>query len=500
MQSVDKANVAKRPAYPSKEWEAAYAFIFKKAGKITHKYVPTPKQLDFHESVALNCILEGSRGTGKSKAIRNDAHMRALSVAGYDYLIVRRTMPQLRKSHLKFIGAEMKALGGYFNKTESIAYYPNGSLGFYGHCQTEDDTMNLLSSEFCAIYFDEISTFTWDMITRIAACLRVPEGSGLMPIVRGGTNPIGVGASEVRRYYITKDITAEEDEDYIPEDFQAIHTTLDDNPFVDRVQYVKRLKNLPDHVRRAWLDGEWIVEGMYFHDYKPSKEGKPWHVATEYPVIQSRKGPGTLTDPFQWIQFYRAIDFGFSPDPAVCLWIAQCPVYYRGDNGEIKQSKQNRAFVLKEMTWRQTTAKEIARDIVKESEGMHIVESYCDPTMFFGSEATDHMSVGDIFEDNGVPLTPSKNDRTHAGFAIHEYLNTILEDGLPKLQLFEYTCPQLMRTMGEVRVDDRHPERIADSSQDHWVISLAYFCIGRVGTSKERWTDTRPRWMRPNPN
>lgn len=472
-------------------------------GKTLINYCPTEKQLAYHQSIALNCIMEGSRGTGKSLCERMDCHMRAISYPGYNYLIVRRTMPQLRKSHLKFVSAEMKALGGYFHSTNSIAYYPNGSLGFYGHCQTEDDTQNLLSSEFCLICFDEISTFTWEMITRISACLRVPEGSGLLPIVRGGTNPLGVGASEIRRYYITKDITAEEDEDYNPDDYEAIHMTLADNPHIDRDKYIKRLKNLPDHVRRAWLDGEWIMEGMYFYDFKPINipEGKkPWHVVQDYPVVYSRQNvQTTLSDPFQWIKFYRAIDWGFSPDPAVCLWIAQCPVYYM-KHGELALSQFNRAFVMKERTWHSTTAREVAKDIVKESQGWRIVETYCDPTMFGSSAATDFQSVGDIFEDNHVPLSPSTNDRSHAGFAIHEYLNTVLEDGLPMIQIFEYECPNLIRTMTEVRIDPRHPERIADSAHDHWVISLAYYCLGRNVSSKENKISSKPKWMQPNPN
>jgi hypothetical protein len=48
--------------------------------------------------------------------------------------------------------------------------------------------------------------------------------------------------------------------------------------------------------------------------------------------------------------------------------------------------------------------------------------------MFANSAATGLQSVGDIDEMNGIPLTPSKNDRSAAGFAIHEYLNTVLED------------------------------------------------------------------------
>lgn len=121
-------------------------------GKLVWEYRATAKQRIFHQCTAANCILEGARGTGKSVAIRMDAHIRAMTVPGYTYLIIRRTMPELRKSHLRFIPAEMRKLGGRFNKTEGIAYYPNGSQGFFTHCETEDDMMKLLSSEFAALF------------------------------------------------------------------------------------------------------------------------------------------------------------------------------------------------------------------------------------------------------------------------------------------------------------------------------------------------------------
>ncbi len=490
----------------TQEWTDAYGFIVKTpAGKVVHRYIPTPKQLDFHESIAPNCILEGSRGTGKSVALRNDAHMRAMSYPGFTYLVVRLSMPELKKSHLRWMPQEMRNLGGSFHKTDAIATYPNGSQGFFSHCSDEEEMMKLLSSEYDAIYFDEISTFTWETITKICTCLRVREDSGLLAIVRGGTNPIGAGSAEVRRHYIIKDITPEEDRDYDPDDYQAIHTTLDDNPHIDRVQYIKRLSKLPAHIRRAWLDGEWVVEGAYFHDYKPRKvrvgqDDLPWHVVNEYPVIPSQKGDGTLETPFHWIQFYRAIDWGFSPDPCVCLWIASLP------NG--------RAFVLKERTWLSTTAAQVAKDIKADSEGYRVVDTFCDPTMFFGSEATDYMAIGDIFETNGVPMTRSKNDRAAAGFAIHEYLNTLLpctcpacenrgkkgepplHEPLPKLQIYEPGAPKLVRTLGEVRTDKNHPERIANGN-DHYVIALAYFCFGHIGVSRETLEARTPRWMRP---
>lgn len=488
---------------PTPEWVANYGFnVWTPGGKLIEfpafkqrgipslaTYVPSPKQLDFHESTSPNCIIEGSRGTGKSGCIRMDAHMRALSCDHYTYLVIRRTMPELKKSHLKFIPFEMNAFGGSFHKTDNIAYYPNGSLGFFSHCETEDDMMKLLSSEYMTIYFDEITTFTWEMITKVSSCVRVAEDSGLLGLVRGGTNPIGVGAAEVRRYYIVKDITPEEDPDYIAEDFESIRTTLEDNPYIDRDQYIKRLKNLPDHVKRAWLDGEWVVEGAYFSDYKPRKKREDetwvdWHVVQDYPVIKAKHDSRSLESPYNWIQIYRAIDWGFSPDPACCLWIASLP------NG--------RSFVMKEMTWRSTTARQVAKDIVRESDGYRVVESYCDPSMFFGDQATEMQSIGDIFENNGVMLTPSVNDRTAAGYAIHEFLNTILEDGKPQLQIYEPMCPMLCRTLGELRTDKRDPSKIADGN-DHWAIALAYYCMGRTHTSRESLLAEVPRWMRPKP-
>jgi hypothetical protein len=491
--------------FPSREWEAKYGFIVHDSrGKLVHKYVPQPLQLDFHESVATNCIMEGSRGTGKSLAIRNDAHMRALAYPGYTYLIIRRTMPELKKSQLKFIGQEMRAFwdgkDGGWHKTDNIATYPNGSQGFFSHCETEDDMMKLLSSEYSACYFDEISTFTWEMIQKIGSCVRVPEDSGLLAIVRGGTNPIGVGADQIRRYFIDKNVEPEEDPEYDPKDYENVHQTLDDNAYIDKTQYIKRLSGLPEHIRKAWLDGEWIVEGAYFHDYKPvrtvtAKDNAKtletytpgstieWHVVSSLPTVRNKRVQDMGWDePFQWLQVYRAIDWGFSPDPAVCLWIAILPV--------------GRAFVLKERTWKSTPARQVAADIVQDSKGMRIVDTYCDPTMFMGSKATDNTSIGDIFEDNGVPLTPSINDRAAAGFAIHEYLNTILEDGLPQLQIYGPGCPQLTRTIPQMRIHKTDPRKLADGP-DHWTISLSYFCQGRIGTSREPHTVHTPLYMKP---
>lgn len=455
-----------------------------------HEYIPSDKQLEFHTCPAPNCLQEGARGTGKSFAIRNDAHIRALAVPGLTYLILRRTMPELRKTHIRFIRQEMQKLGGTYNKQEGIAYYPNGSMGFFSHCETEDDMMKLLSSEYVVIYFDEMSTFTQEQITKISTCARVPEGSGLTALVRGGTNPLGVGAEYILNYYIAKQVDPLEDDEYNPNDYVAIRMLMSDNPFIDETQYRKKFSGLPAHVRAAWLDAEWAIEGAYFADFRPKKLIKnangvdvevEWHVISKLPAIE-----GKHLSQVKWLQVYRSMDWGFFPDPAVCLWIAVLP------NG--------REIVFDEETWFKTTAKDVAI-AVKNRHGevppFHIVDTTCDPTMFSNSEATGH-SVGDIVEMNGVALFPSKNDRAAAGFAIHEHLNTVLDDGLPKLQFYktEYGGARMLcKTIPTLRMDEHDSRKIGDGN-DHWVIALAYFCMTLTGASKQPLSKYKPKWMR----
>jgi hypothetical protein len=476
------------------EWIARFAFTaVSKDGKHKHKYVPSPKQLDFHESEILNCIMEGRRGTGKSWAIRNDGHMRALAFPGFTYLVVRRTMGELKKTHLKFLDKEMKCFDGTFNKTDSIANYPNGSMGFYASCNSEDEMLKLLGGDYHAIYFDEITTFTGEQIGKIGTCLRVPEDPDgtsivILPRLRGGTNPIGIGAEYVHAHFILKDVNYEEEPDYNPADYEAIHLDAADNLYIDPEKYDKQFAGVPLHIRRAWKNGEWIVEGAYFQDYMAMLDDKPWHVIHELPMVPV---PSDGTEPRMlpmtactWLLTYRAQDWGFSPDPAVTLWLMMLP------NG--------RAIVFKERDWLMTPASKVASDLEDSSVGMRVAETYADPTMFRDQQATELHSIADIFADNGIPLTKSRNDRTGIGFAIHEWLNTILDDGLPKLQFYAPGCPKLVKTLPMMRVDPNNPTRIADSRNDHWTIALGYFCQGRIGTSDAQQTGetTLPWWMR----
>jgi hypothetical protein len=251
-------------------------------------YVPTEKGLEYHQRHEPNVLLFGGRGSAKSTTGRWDCHINALAYPGFSYIILRRTFPQLDDSHLKYVPREMRLLGGTYNHTKHIAYYPNGSTGTFRHCATMDDVLNLLSSEYGMAFFDEISTFIWEMVVKLAASVRVPVGAPYTAKVRAATNPLGPSAMDILKYYIDKNVDLEEDPLYNPDDWYAIKANLADNPYLDSKEYMKRFSGVSGGVKKAWVDGDFSFEEGIF-DLRKTLDGKPYHVVSELPTIGGKQ-------------------------------------------------------------------------------------------------------------------------------------------------------------------------------------------------------------------
>lgn len=250
-------------------------------------YEPFYKQDIFHQSTVPNLLAYGNRGGGKSQLLRFDAHMRALAAPNCNLILVRRSYPELMRSHLIHIKTEMKLLGGDYHSTDHIAHYPNGSKLFFSHVSTEADSLNLLSAEFLGAYFDELSTIPWDFFTRLCASVRVKEGTNLTAVVRAATNPLGPSAAELFAYFVNKDVDPEDDPDYTPEDWGSIRIQMEDNPHIDKEQYIKRFAGMPSYLKKAWLDGDFALENQLF-DFKPNKNKEEYHVITSLPMLNNK--------------------------------------------------------------------------------------------------------------------------------------------------------------------------------------------------------------------
>lgn len=426
-------------------------------------YVPTEKGIEYHQRQEINVLFYGGRGSAKSTTGRWDAHMRALAYPGFSYCILRRTYPELNESHLKFIPREIELLGGTYNQTDHIVKYPNGSRGRFAHCATDADVLKLLSAEFALMVFDEISTFEWDQFIKLAASVRVPVGADYIATVRGLTNPFGPSAQKLLEYFVDKTVDREEDPDYNPDDWYAIKANLVDNPYLDQAQYSKRFSGLPPHIRKAWVEGEFALENALF-DFHPTQKGKPYHVTPDIDL------PKIL----QNATIYRAIDAGWSPDPTVCLWIANLG---------------NRHIIFNEMTWYKRTAAEIAQEILQEDKRLgikRVAVTYCDPSMNINTTA-DIRTIMEIYEANGISMEPSINNREMFAYAMHNALAEEAYEGVPRLQILHNGmtgCPMLTRTIPQMRFDPKQPKRMDDHKNDHWVIAACYYLMSHASDLK----------------
>lgn len=433
-------------------------------------------QQDFCTANETNVFLWGNRGGGKSYTARWWCHGEALAHPGLVYVIVRKGYPELNLNHLMYLDDEMALFGNKtesrYNSSEHICYYPNGSIGVYRQCASDADVKKVVGAQAAIIVFDEAPEMEWEWIRLIGASVRVKKNAGYKPRVRYLGNPIGPSIDQLWSYFIDKDVNADTITDamYFPGDWKAIEIRLEDNEHLDVESYKKQFAGIPPHILKAWLDGIKVVDGAYF-----VLDPKRHHTNQRHgPPLFGHVDPVTgLINPPPYI--YRCIDWGWH-DEMVCLWVAVYP------NG--------RAIVFRELVRTHTTAKECALLIKSMSEGLHIRDTFCDPSMF-PPDGSDVNKEGNIMESNGVPLKASRNDRTACGYAISNWMNSDLADSYPALQFWQPGCPTLCKTLPQMRIDPKQVGRIADSKRDHATITLGYFCMEMI---------VPPRVQQPGPD
>jgi hypothetical protein len=248
-------------------------------------FQPFAAQLPFLRAKDPNVFLWGDRGGGKSYLARMFAHGKAMSHAGFKYIIIRRSYPELLKTHCFFLHEEMQRLGGEkngltYNKSEHICYYPKGSAGFYYQCDSDEDVRKVLGAEAALVIFDEAPELEFSWMAEIKASIRVPKASGFIPMARYLGNPFGPSIDDLWRYFIDKDVDPAEDEDYNPADWRAIKLVLADNPHLDPALYRKQFSGIQNTAKlRAWRDGERTIDKALF-------TLKPYHVIDTLPLFE----------------------------------------------------------------------------------------------------------------------------------------------------------------------------------------------------------------------
>ena len=452
-------------------------------------WVPFEKQIQFHESQTMNLLARGSRGSGKSDLLRWDAHMRGMTVPNATMVLIRSTLKQLQQSHLLWIHKEMKDLGGYFHGTNYCAHYPTGSRLFFSYVGHADDALNLLSAELMAAYFDELSTIPWDYFMKLQSSVRTKRTSRIKAVTRSATNPFGESAAEIEKFFVHRTIDPDDDafENYFPDDWGYIQINMEDIPHIDVEDYKRRLVNLPPHLRKAWLYGEYADENALF-DFQATREGHPYHVIDDIDLPAMVKAG----------RIFRAFDMGWFPDPAYCCWIAHLG---------------NRYVVFHEKIFYKTIIPDIAqmlldeevrlgiRDPREEGPTKRVLATFCDPSMDIHTGAEIRTNKG-IFEGHNIPMTCSVNNRELFATVIHQALAEEAGHNVPRLQIYRGTktfgAPYMARSIPLMKMDEKRTMYMANHQHDHPVVSLAYFLISHAANEHRNPEEILvPRWMVP---
>jgi phage terminase large subunit len=436
-------------------------------------YEPFAKQVEYHQCRARYPLYGGSKGCGKSIAIRFDNYGPCLAVPGLQCLILRRQLEELKRSHLRFVAQEAQLLGAKWKPSDvgaGVLYFPNGSLIEFGHCNHEDNINNYLSAQYGRISFDEIITFSELMYLLIRTSCRttIPD---FIPRVGGGTNPVSKKKSVgywAKRRWILRDLTDREDERYRGgAEYAYIKALPSDNPHLNWEQYEAELASLPPHLRAAYRDGDWDAsEDGFFGEFRKldqpdDEEGKPRkrHVV-EFPWFPPS------------IPRHCGFDWGYMTDEGVCLWA----VY--GDDGHLYVEDE---FVFNGTQRTRYIVKQIAEQVAEKNRtrGLDVRRIYCDPKM---DAAEGHESVEtklDTFKKHvKSPCERGERDRVNGWSRFRAWLSNH-PDGTPFLKVHP-RCKSLIRSIGEAAVDDHNDEDLDTNGYDHPIDALRFLVASRA--------------------
>ena len=241
--------------------------------QFTIEYTPTPKQKIFHETKADEVLFGGAAGGGKSKAIVMDALFRCLTYPKTHAFIFRRTYGELEDTIIKEARESYPAGLAKYNGARHEMALPNGSFIHFRHCASPNDMYNYKGAEIQWLYFDELTSFEFEIYDFLKTRLRAKKSLGVVPVVRSSSNPGDIGHGWVKKMFVDAAPYMEIFERVVDSKatgrrkvfrMQYIPSLATENPHIGD-DYIFQLEAKPEALRNALLYGDWdAFEGQVF--------------------------------------------------------------------------------------------------------------------------------------------------------------------------------------------------------------------------------------------
>lgn len=409
--------------------------------------VPNARQKAFFASRARYTAYGGSRGGGKSWALRRKLVGLCLRYSGIRCLLVRRSYAELKANHLRPLLAEY---GSFlvWRESEKCLLFPNGSSIAFGYCASMRDCLRYQGQEYDIIAIDEATQLSEHQFSIFKACLR---GVGSVPRRMYLTcNPGGVGHAWVKRLFLDRDFRPDED----PDDYLFIPARVYDNPVLMQADpnYVRQLESLPQKLRDAWLYGRWdVFEGQFFPEFRPERH-----------VVSASAIPAHL-------QTYAAFDYGLDMLAALVLGVAS--------NGDL--------YVLEEVCAPDLTLRAAAEQVAELCRSIGVTYAVASPDLWNRRQDTGRSGFEVMQAVTGMPpMSPADNRRVPGWRVLREYLNH--GSNSPNLYICN-TCPVLIASLPALLCDPVRPEDASGEPHDvtHAPEALRYAVMSRFAVCGE---------------
>tara|TARA_Y100001938_G_scaffold65761_1_gene91302 strand:+ start:564 stop:1973 length:1410 start_codon:yes stop_codon:yes gene_type:complete len=402
----------------------------------------------------------GSRGGGKTAA-GIAWLLKGTEDPGFTGLVIRRNHSDLRQwiDQARQIYVHAKVTG-----KPTIFEFPSGAKIYTGHLKDADAFTQFQGWNITRLLIEELGQIPReeDYIKLLSS---VRSTCGITPQVFCTMNPGNVGHQWIkRRWQIGKEEANKAFRDPISKRKRIyIPATIDDNPALKDADpaYVEYLNSLPEPLRSMWRYGDWdVFAGAYFSEFNPA-----YHV-------MDRKEAEKIGFGDENNNRYIGIDWGYSAPH--CAIFLEC-------------TSQGRVFVFDELYGKERHPMEVGELIWRKCQGQNITMSLGDPSMWirnplsFRKEETQmysdasiaHALMGDVAQPFIPNLVPANNNRVN-GWRNMAQLMSVKEDTPPNFIIIKGCAPNLQRTIPEMIIDEKKPEDLDTTLEDHAVDACRY--------------------------